>query len=243
MKPIAKFVRLAPSAPPIRPADSTLGGSLPLRAAQHCDPVVTACGYGWHIMAPTEFGLLFDGRGFLITFDEGAVWHPLADCQIPGLELEHQQCQRHRVAKLLPPFASSLAESGVVQIWSGYSARTRRGWALSIGGVVNHFPSSVYDCMEGVVETDWWTGPLFTNLVFRQSNRPVFFSRERPLFQVRPILKAAYSRQVRDSMEQLLDIGSVEAHDLSDYEWSATRDGTLSSQKGWYAKRARQGRR
>jgi hypothetical protein len=243
MKPIASFYRLAVSAPSIRPADPTLSGSLPLRAVQHCDPVTAASGYGWHVMAPTDFGLLFEGRNFLMTFDQGATWHPLTECQIPSLQTEHERCQRHEMGQILPPFAAALPERGIVQIWSGYFATTRKGWALSIGGVANRFNSDAYDCMEGIVETDWWTGPLFTNLVFRQTNRPVLFSRGDPLFQVRPVFKPAYAKAVKESAEIVLNPADIKPDVFSRYKTAVTRDGTLSEHKGWYAKKARQGRR
>lgn len=243
MKPIAKFYRLVPSAPPIVAADATLDGSLPVRAVQYCDPVVSACGFGWHVRPPVDFALLFDGRSFLVSFNEGAAWHPLDECQIPGLRADHQRGARHEMAETLPPFLAALQESGIVQMWSGYFAATRRHWALSIGGVVNRFSSSAFDCMEGIVETDWWSGPLFTNLIFRQTNRPVFFSRRDPIFQVRPVLKSAYAKATRESAEVMLDADSFPDAAWRDYVRSATRDGTGSDHKGWYAKCARQARR
>lgn len=97
--------------------------------------------------------------------------------------------------------------------------------------------------MEGIVETDWWAGPLFTNLIFRQTNRPVFFSRRDPIFQVRPVLKSSYAKTTRESAEVILDADSISEADWRGYVRAATRDGTGTQQKGWYAKCARQGRR
>jgi hypothetical protein len=242
-KPIATFFRLATDAPAPINADPTVEGTLPLRAVQHCEPVLAASGYGWQFFSPTDFDLIFDGRSFLCSYDAGKTWSPLADSQIPDLEKSHRSCTPEKVANLLPPFLSALPESGVVQIWTGYFARTRNNWALSIGGLSNRFRTSVYDCMEGIVETDWWTGPLFTNLIFRQANRPVKFSRAAPLFQVRPVFKPAYSSKLRKTAQVILDSSSIASSDWDEYAWSATRNEKFQSEQGWYSKCVRKARR
>lgn len=242
-KPLATFLRLAQDAPPPLKADGTAEGTLPLRAVRFCDPVVAASGYGWQFFPPTDFDLVFEGRSFLCSYDAGRSWSPLADSQIPHLEDRHRACAPERVADLLPPFLSALPETGVVQVWTGYFARTRRNWALLVGGLANRFRASAYDCMEGIVETDWWTGPLFTNLVFRQANRPVSFRRSAPLFQVRPVFKPAYSHRMRDSAQVILDVGTITADQWDRYSRAVTRDGSFQTEQGWYAKCARKARR
>jgi hypothetical protein len=50
-----------------------------------------------------------------------------------------------------------------VQIWSGLIARTAPGWSLLIRPPANLPRLPGLDAYEGLVETDRWFGPLFTN--------------------------------------------------------------------------------
>ena len=61
----------------------------------------------------------------------------------------------------------------MVQIWSGLVARTAPGWSLLVRGPANLPRNLAYEVYEGIVETDRWFGPLFTNIRFTRTNVPV----------------------------------------------------------------------
>src|SRR2546430_16137196 len=88
---------------------------------------------------------------------------------------------------------TTLFRSGVVQIWSGYLARTAPGWALLSRGTANIPRTQGYENFEGIVETDTWFGPLFTNIRLTHSNSTVEFHRRPPLFQVQSLLRKSYT--------------------------------------------------
>jgi Family of unknown function (DUF6065) len=241
MKPLVTFYALTDAAYPPTKADSTLGGCIPLRAAQYCDPILTASGIGWHMKCPIDFGLMFDGREVFTSLDKGSKWFKLENCAIPETRILSPRLLKLR--DISPPFLSSLAEPGVVQVWSGFFAKTRKNWAMRIGGIVNKKESTSFDWMDGIVETDWWAGPIFTNLTMCQTNRPIFFNKGHSLFHVFPIYKPSYGAKNNATVKIELVSDDISDSVINDMTFAATRDGTYSKSKGWYAKCARTGRR
>jgi hypothetical protein len=54
---------------------------------------------------------------------------------------------------------------------------------------------------EGIVETDRWFGPLFTNMRFTRSHMPIRLRSDYPLLQVQPVPRHNYSNEMLDKME------------------------------------------
>ncbi len=50
-----------------------------------------------------------------------------------------------------------------------------------------------YESYEGVIETDAWFGPLFTNLRLVKTDVPIHFGTEVPLMQVQPLHRSTYA--------------------------------------------------
>ena len=50
-----------------------------------------------------------------------------------------------------------------------------------------------YEHFEGIIESEIWFGPLFTNIRLTRTNSPVEFHVRYPLFQVQPLLRNCYS--------------------------------------------------
>jgi hypothetical protein len=59
--------------------------------------------------------------------------------------------------------------------------------------MANVLNKQAYENYEGIVETDTWFGPLFTNIRITRSNAPIEFHVRYPLFQVQPIPRPAYT--------------------------------------------------
>ena len=59
--------------------------------------------------------------------------------------------------------------------------------------------SLAFDLYEGIVETDRWFGPLFTNLRLIKTDMPIHFSTETPLVQVQPLHRSAYADEVSNA--------------------------------------------
>ena len=85
-----------------------------------------------------------------------------------------------------PPLIAAGAEPGIVQIWSGLIAKTQKDWSLLIRPPANLPKSAKYESYEGIIETDVWFGPLFTNIRITKTDVPIDFWRDRPLMQIQP---------------------------------------------------------
>jgi hypothetical protein len=71
-----------------------------------------------------------------------------------------------------------------------------------------------YEHYEGMVETDTWFGPLFTNIRLMRINSPVEFHVRYPLFQVQPVPRDAYG----EPGFQVLEPSSLQADDWRRFE-------------------------
>lgn len=85
----------------------------------------------------------------------------------------------------------------MLQLWSGYYANTIPGSSLWIRAPINQNDSNTYNIIEGIVETDWWAGPLFTNIEITKTDMPIAFRKDKPFLQVFPIPKGFHQRDAR----------------------------------------------
>jgi len=216
--PIVRFHRLIPTVPKPERADRSGMGSLPTRAYRYCDAVTTASGFGWHIFAPLEFSLLWDGEEVSWTMEGIDEWLPLGAAQFPNFRDVFDAAAPEDVRGFSPPFLTAIQEPGVVQIWTGLLARTAPGWSLLLRSPANLPKQPGFEAYEGVIETDRWFLPVFTNIRLTRTHSPVTISAEWPLLQAQPVPQAAYN-------ESLLNGAPVvdALDDWGDADWDAYR--------------------
>jgi hypothetical protein len=118
-----------------------------------------------------------------------------------------------------PPFLTALPEPGAVQIWTGLMARTAEDWSLLIRPPANLPTPSGYSLYEGIVETDRWFGPLFTNLRLTQTHKPVRLRADFPLVQVQPLPREAYAEHTLSSTSIVPNMAA-----MSDRDWGAYQE-------------------
>jgi len=188
-----RFFRLIPDAPAPRPADRSADGMLPTRGYRYCEALTSASAFGWYIYPPLNFSLVWDGGEIAWTYEGAEDWYPLRGAQFPGFRQLFEELAPDSVKLLAPTFLAPAREPGVVQIWSGYLARTASGWALLSRGPANIPRTQGYEHFEGIIESETWFGPLFTNIRLTRTNSPVEFHVRYPLFQVQPLLRQCYS--------------------------------------------------
>jgi hypothetical protein len=70
---------------------------------------------------------------------------------------------------------------------------------------------------EGIVETDRWFGPVFTNLRFTQSHKPVRLRADLPLVQLQPVPRIAYDDATLAAMTVAPNAGAMQPSDWEDY--------------------------
>jgi hypothetical protein len=189
---ICRFYRLIPGAPEPRRADRSADGTLPVNAYRYCEAMASASAFGWYLYPPLSFSLIWDGTEVAWTYEGAEGWYPLRGAQYPGFLKLFEKTAPEGLGALAPPFLVQGMLPGVVQIWSGYLARTAPGWGLLLRGAANIPKTQGYDNFEGIVETDTWFGPLFTNIRLTRTNSPVEFHMRKPLFQAQPLLRQCY---------------------------------------------------
>jgi hypothetical protein len=207
---ICRFYRLIPDAPEPRRADRSADGTMPSNALRYCEALTSASAFGWYLYPPLSFSLCWEGDQIIWTYAGAEGWYPLRGAQYPGFLDAFKQVAPGDLGTLAPPFLVQGMLPGVVQIWSGYFARTAPGWALLSRGIANKPKAQPYENFEGIVQTDSWFGPLFTNIRITRTNSPVEFHMRYPLFQVQPLMRECYAEP---------SFTVLEATDLKKEDW------------------------
>lgn len=204
---VCRFYRLIPDAPAPRRADRSADGMIPVRGYRYCEALASASAFGWYMYPPLSFSLVWDGVEIAWTYAGAEDWYPLRGAHFPGFRGFFEKTAPAPVKELAPPFLTPSREPGVVQIWSGFVARTAPGWALLSRSPANIPRNQGYEHFEGIFESDTWFGPLFTNIRLTRTNSPVEFHQRYPFFQVQPLLRQSY----REPSFEVLDIGDLDA--------------------------------
>jgi hypothetical protein len=216
-KPIAKFYQLYPEGPVPRRASPVLNGSIPAKAEHFCEPFTAATGFGWHLFPPLEFELRWDGTAVYVRLQRQNDWTLLEWTVLPGFEDYLARYAPFTLPPHLVPFLTAAPDlPGIVQIWTGVMARTEPGWSLLVRPPANLPRHPGYDVLEGIIESDWWFGPLISNIRLCLTDQPIVFHMRRPLFQVQPLPKSAYRRETLDRMEAVRGLEEFTEQDWHD---------------------------
>jgi hypothetical protein len=101
-----------------------------------------------------------------------------------------------------------------------------------------------YVLYEGIVETDRWFGPLFTNLRLTRTEVPVRFNPDMPLLQVQPLPQAVYADATLEHVAVTHSLENFAEQDWADYERTVVAPNQDSlRQPGRYAIEARRARK
>lgn len=218
-QPRLQFHQLIAQARPPQRADRAAAGTLPTRAYRYCDAVTSATGYGWWVFPPMDLQLIWDGHDIFWYFDGAPDWIPLAPAaQFPNFAQAFNDAAPASLRGCSPPFLTALPEGGMVQIWSGLMARTAPGWSLLVRPPVNLPNSGGYTLYEGIVETDHWFGPLFTNLRLTRTHKPIHLRMEFPLLQVQPLPREAYAEHTLGATAIVPDMHGMTVEDWAAYQ-------------------------
>lgn len=186
-----RFHSLFPGCRPPQRAARAADGTLPTRAFQHCEPVCSASGFGWYLFPPMDLQLVWDGgRDIQWSYAGAEGWYQLGAAQFPGFAAAFDAAAPDHAKGFSPLFLAALREPGVVQINTGIIARTRPGWNLLLRAPANIPRDLGYDQYEGMVETDRWFAPLFTNIRLLKIGVPVRLSAGFPLVQAQPVQRS-----------------------------------------------------
>lgn len=255
--PLVTFHRLVPEARLPTRADRAAGGSLPTRAFRYCEAIVSASAFGYYLFSPITFSVVWDGTGMRWTWNGagagggtgpgGADWQPLESAQFPHFSGRFDRVAPPDLRGFAPPFVSALQEPGLLQVWSGYIARTRPDWSLLLRPPANLPRKPGYEVFEGIVESDRWFGPLFGAVRITRTDAPVTFSADYPLFQVQPLPRSVYAAGTLDDFTILPELTQLTPQDWGDYRETVKRPNVqVQRPRGQYAagvRRRRSGER
>jgi hypothetical protein len=243
--PFITFYKLIPRCPSPQRADRSAGGTLPTRAFRYCDPVTTASAFGWWVFPPIGFSLQFDGTEVIWTYDGTDSWFPLSNAaQFPGFVTHFDNAAPAEIRGYSPPFVTAFMEPGLVQVWSGLIARTAPGWSLLIRPIPNFARSQGYQLYEGIVETDSWFGPLFTNLRLTRTDAPIDFKPGLPLFHIQPVQRSVYESRMLDEFKVVDQLDAWTGEDWDEYRRTVVAPNLIENRSpGQHAIRLRRRRR
>jgi hypothetical protein len=227
----ARFYRLIRGIPKPRRADRSADGMISMRAYRYCQALTTASGFGWYFYPPINFALLLEGNEIFWTYEGADGRYPIGGAQFPGFRQFFEDNAPEAVKRLAPPFLTASREPGIVQIWSGYLAWTAPGWGLLARRPANIPITKPYDYFEGLIETNSWFGPLFTNIRLTRSDSRIDFHKTQPLFQVQPVLRQCYNRP----SYEVLEFDDLNESDWQRFEATMTPNANNMRSQGHYA--------
>ena len=228
---------------PIR-ADASALGTVPARAFQYCEALRAASSFGWYVFPPIDFTLQWDGSQILWTYRGARAWYPLTSAQFPGFQAEFDRRAPRRLRGFAPPFLSTVPEPGIVQLWTGLFVESAEDWSILVRPPANLPRNLAYDLYEGIVESDRWFGPLFTNLRLIKTDVPIHFSSETPLVQVQPLHRSTYADDVSNRFGLVPSLIEFPAEAWSRYEENIVKPNLEPARAvGAYAAEVRRRRR
>ncbi len=216
--PTVTFYGAVPGArAPIR-ADASGLGTLPSSGFQYCEALRTAASFGWYVFSPIDFTLQWDGSHVIWTYSGAKGWYPLTSAQFPGFQAVFDRAVPKRLRGFAPPFLSTAAEPGLIQLWTGLFVESTEDWSILIRPPANLPRNQGYELYEGIVESDRWFGPLFTNLRLVKTDVPIVFNTEMPVLQVQPLHRSTYAEEVSNRFGMVRALADFPAHAWERYE-------------------------
>ena len=216
--PAVTFYGAIPGARAPMRADASVLGTLPSRGFQYCEALRSASSFGWYVFPPIDFTLQWDGSQIIWTYRGARAWYPLTSAQFPGYAAVFDRSAPKRLRGFAPPFLTAVPEPGIVQVWTGLMIESAVNWSELIRPPANLPRNIAFDLYEGIIETDRWFGPLFTNVRLIKTDIPIHFSTETPLVQVQPLQRSTYAEEVSSAFGLVSDLAGFPAEAWSRYE-------------------------
>ena len=221
-------------------ADASANGTLPTNGFRYCEPVRAASGFGWYVYLPLELGLVWDGHEYEWSVDGFENSYFLNDAiQYPGFSDAFDAHAPEGLKGYAPPFVSRTNDPDILQIWTGLFVRTKADIGVWVRSPVNLQLGHGYLPVEGVVETSWWYGPLFSNVRIHARNTPVVIRKSLPFLQLLP-----FSKPLQEAFGKSKPVVTSGLEKLSAAEWDAYEKTVVRRMKhrtgpGQYAVEAR----
>lgn len=212
-----EFFTVYPDTPAPQRASGDALGSMPVRAAQFCQPMREAGGTGFYIYPTADFALRWNGRiteaTLLDEHGEEERWIELRAERELYTQLGRNvrdtvpEHRRADIDKVIPPHGYSMVnadprEPRQVEMIMGVIARTPPGYGLLVTAPANLRPRPELQVFEGFLETDWFRSFVPAIVRLNIPHAVVRFFRTEPLLQVRVLPIAAMTRTVPFSVTE-----------------------------------------
>lgn len=238
-----KFFSLIDSGFAPRKASRSANGTLPTSGYRYCEPIRTASSFGWYVYPPFDFWLMWDGAEIIWTIDDGDNWYPLANAvQFPGFADKFSAIAPKDVADYSPPFLTYGTDHDSLAIWTGQLVKTAPGFGVIVRTPVNLAWRNDFTAFEGVIETDRWFGPLFTNIRIRKCDAPIIFRHTEPFLQVQPVPISLLRDTFKFEAEHHTGLESLSVEDWDAFRKTVVRRMQTRSKLGEYAVETRKRR-
>lgn len=175
-------------------AQPAIDGSASHRASLYCHPFLTANSFGWHIFPPLDADLEWDGSDVHWRPEGASSWN-LLDTHVDVASFGYLErfAPEHLKRFMHIPLLAAGPEMAIVQIWSGLFVSSLRGWCTLVRPTVNRRRDSSFDVLEGLIDTDWWLGPLVFPIQIRKTDCIIRLRRNKVIAQVQPIHRDCFS--------------------------------------------------
>ena len=239
--PSMTFYRIIESARMPQRADRSACGTLPIRAVRYCEALCSAAAFGWWAFTPIDLGLVWDGSDIFWSHPRANSWLPLdRSAQCPGLSYSFNETAPADLRGCAPPLVTALPEPGTVQLWTGLMIRTRPNWHALVRAPANLPLPGGYNLYEGIISSDTWFGPLFTNLRLMRTGSPIWMKADFPLVQIQAIPSEVYSDAVLSDVTVIPSMAALSPEDWANYRKNiATPNTDRNRAFGRYARQAR----
>jgi hypothetical protein len=221
--PVVTFYGAVPGIRAPMRADASGLGTLPSRGFQYCEALRSASSFGWYVFPPIDFTLQWDGSQIIWTYNGAKAWYPLTSAQFPGFQTVFDRAVPKRLRGFAPPFLSAIPEPGVIQLWTGLFVESAENWSILVRPPANLPRNLGYEPFEGIVESDRWFGPLFTNIRLIKTDVPILFSTEMPVVQVQPLHRSTYAEEVSNRFGMVRGLADFPAQAWGRYEESIVK--------------------
>jgi hypothetical protein len=239
---LIEFFHVLPAGNLPIPSDPSVHGSIPLRAFKYCEPLTTANGFGWLLFPPVDFDLRWDGYACYWRRPTDSKWTQVQSEVLPEMrEGFREQAEKTGTEHFNFPFLSQMAEYGYIQIWSGLSVRTQPGWVSLVRPLVNTPHADTFDVLEGIIETDWWIGPLLSVVRIKKTDAVVEFRAGTQYAQLQLVKREAYSEQVLKNPTNVAGLESWPTEVWRDFQ-QFMRDCSVREKPGAYKRQVRERR-
>ena len=211
-----RFYKVVRGATPPMAADKSALGTMPMGPYQYCEAMRAASSFGWYLFPLEDTIVRWDGHDIYTWQDEE--WQDLSSV---GLAEEDLEVWRQNAPPDLepPPVLTGLFVPGILQLWTGLLVATGPDWSVHVRPLANLTRSRAYLPYEGIIETDEFRPcPLFINVRLIEVDRDIHFAKEKPLFQVQPLPRVAYT-SARNA--EIIDLEAMEPA-----EWEGIRKTT-----------------